>query len=219
MVKKAPSAGAAERARNLRRDMTEAERRLWQILRSRQTEGYRFRRQVPIGGFIADFVCHQARLLVEIDGGQHDPSSEGEASRTRFLEAEGYRVLRFWNNEVLDNPEGVRAVIADALHQDSTSRNRPLTPTPTLPHDGGGDQRTLSHRGGGPKATTTDPADPAQLIADLQGQLGERTADRDQVCEYQTATRLTHPPPRWGRAGVGVTDRLAVGVMPRTDPW
>ena len=128
MVKKAPSAGAGERARNLRRDMTEAEQRLWQMLRSRQTEGYRFRRQVPIGGFIADFVCHAARLIVEIDGGQHDPSSEAEASRTRFLEAEGYRVLRFWNNEVLDNPEGVRAAIADALHQGSPSGIRPVIP-------------------------------------------------------------------------------------------
>ena len=95
MVKKAPSAGAGERARTLRRDMTEAEKRLWQMLRSRQTEGHRFRRQVPIGGFIADFVCHAARLIVEIDGGQHDRSSEAEASRTRFLEAQGYRVLRF----------------------------------------------------------------------------------------------------------------------------
>ena len=130
MVKKAPSAGAGERARTLRRDMTEAERRLWQMLRSRQTEECRFRRQVPIGGFIADFACHAARLIVEIDGGQHDPSSESEASRTRFLEGEGYRVLRFWNNEVLDNPEGVRAAIANALHQ--------ATPTLTLPHRGGG---------------------------------------------------------------------------------
>src|SRR5215469_6727497 len=139
MVKKAPSAGAVARARTLRRDMTEAERRLWQMLRSRQTEGYRFRRQVPIGGFIADFVCHPARLIVEIDGGQHDSSSEAETSRTRFLEAEGYRVLRFWNNEVLDNREGVRGAIADTLHH--------ATPTPTLPH-----------RGGGRKATTTNPA-------------------------------------------------------------
>src|SRR6516164_5038067 len=146
MVKKTPSAGAGERARDLRRHMTEAERRLWQMLRSRQTEGYRFRRQVPIGGFIADFVCHPARLIVEIDGGQHDPSSEAEASRTRFLEAEGYRVLRFWNNEVLGNREGVRAAIADALHQGSPSPIRPTTPTPTLPH-----------RGGGPEATLEDP--------------------------------------------------------------
>src|SRR6516164_10535511 len=139
MVKKTPSAGAGARARTLRREMTEAEKRLWQILRSRQTEGYRFRRQVPIGGFIADFVCHEARLIVEIDGGQHDPSSGAEASRARFLEAEGYRVLRFWNNEVLDNPEGARAAIADALHQGGPSPIRPVTPirieplTPTHP--------------------------------------------------------------------------------------
>jgi very-short-patch-repair endonuclease len=124
--------------------MTEAEQRLWQMLRSRQTESYRFRRHVPIGGFFADFACHAARLIVEIDGGQHDASSEAEASRTRFLEAEGYRVLRFWNNEVLDNPEGARAAIADALHQGGPSpirpvtpiRIEPLTPTHTLPHQG-----------------------------------------------------------------------------------
>src|SRR5215469_996885 len=162
MVKKVPSAGAGERDRSLRRDMTEAEQRLWQMLRSRQTEGYRFRRQVPIGGFIADFVCHAARPIVEIDGGQHDPSSEAEATRTRFLEAEGYRVLRFWNNEVLDNPEGVRGAIADALHH--------ATSSPTLPD-----------RGGGRKATTTNPADPAQLIADLQRQLAECRAERDEA--------------------------------------
>src|SRR5215469_8601588 len=109
MVKKAPSAGAGERARTLRRDMTEAEQRLWQMLRSRQTEGYRFRRQVPIGGLIADFVCHAARLIVEIDGGQHDRSSESQGIRTRFLQREGYRVVRFWNDEVLANPNGVLA--------------------------------------------------------------------------------------------------------------
>jgi very-short-patch-repair endonuclease len=66
--------------------MTEAEKRLWQMLRSRQTKGYRFRRQVPIGRFIADFVCHTARLIVEIDGGQHDPSSYREAERAEFLQ-------------------------------------------------------------------------------------------------------------------------------------
>ena len=148
MVKKTPSAGAGERARDLRRHMTEAEQQLWQMLRSRQTEGYRFRRQVPIGGFIADFVCHTARLIVEIDGGQHDPSSEAEASRTRFLEAEGYRVLRFWNNEVLGNREGVHAAIADALHR--------VTPTPALPHRGGGCVKRVGVRrsfvGGHPRA-------------------------------------------------------------------
>jgi very-short-patch-repair endonuclease len=124
-MKKQPSEGAHERARVLRREMTGAEKRLWQMLRSRQTEGYRFRRQVPIGRFIADFVCHEARLIVEIDGGQHDPSSEPEASRTRFLESEGYRVLRFWNNEVLDNPEGAQTVIAEDLRRVHPHPNPP----------------------------------------------------------------------------------------------
>jgi very-short-patch-repair endonuclease len=122
--------GSHERARILRRDMTEAEKALWRILRSRQTEGCRFRRQIPIGPFIADFACREARLIIEIDGGQHDPSSEQEASRTRFLERDGYRVLRFWNSEVLGNPEGTRTVIIEMLHRDH--------PTQTLPHQGGG---------------------------------------------------------------------------------
>ena len=137
VVKKEPSEGAYRRARILRREMTEAEKRLWQMLRLRQTGGSRFRRQVPIGRFIADFVCHAARLIVEIDGGQHDLSSEQETNRTRFLESKGYRVLRFWNNEVLDNPEGVHSVIAENLRQ--------VTPTQTLPHQGthqGGEGRT-----------------------------------------------------------------------------
>jgi very-short-patch-repair endonuclease len=116
-MKKQPSEGAHERARTLRRTMTEAEKKLWQILRSRQTEGYRFRRQVPMGRFIADFACHEARLIVEIDGGQHDPSSEPEAHRTLFLKSEGYRVVRFWNNEVLENPGGVHATIAEHLRR------------------------------------------------------------------------------------------------------
>jgi len=73
-MKKQPNLGAHDRARALRREMTEAEKRLWQILRLRQIKAYRFRRPVPIGPFIADFVCHEVRLIVEIDGGQHDPS-------------------------------------------------------------------------------------------------------------------------------------------------
>ena len=110
--------------------MTEAERRVWQILRSQQTEGYRFRRQVPIGRYVADFACHAARLIVEIDGGQHDRLSPSEAEQSLFLHIEGYRVLRFWNNEVLVNLEGVHHTIAEAL--------RRITPTQTLPHQGGG---------------------------------------------------------------------------------
>ena len=203
MVKKAPSAGASERARTLRRDMTEAERRLWQILRSRQTEGCRFRRQVPIGPFIADFVCHAAKLIVEIDGGQHDPSSEVEASRTRFLESEGYGVLRFWNNEVLYNRAGVRRAIADALHRVTSARTQsltptriePLTPTPSLPLEGslegGGGQKMLSHRrvhrGEEQEATQADSTDPAQLIANLRRQLAECGAERDEALAREAA--------------------------------
>jgi very-short-patch-repair endonuclease len=84
-VKKYPVAGGRARARALRQDMTEAERRTWQMLRLRRTTGHKFRRQVPIGRYIADFVCYEARLIFEIDGGQHDRSSAQEAERSEFL--------------------------------------------------------------------------------------------------------------------------------------
>jgi very-short-patch-repair endonuclease len=106
--------------------MTEAERWLWQILRLHQMKKYKFRRQVPIGRYIADFVCHKAGLIVEIDGGQHDRSLPREAERSGFLENEGYRILWFWNNQVLANLDGVHETIADALGG--------ITPTQTLPH-------------------------------------------------------------------------------------
>ncbi|MGC2412009.1 MAG: DUF559 domain-containing protein [Stellaceae bacterium] len=84
-MKKHPLDGAAARARTLRQNMTEAEIRIWQMLRAHRTNGYKFRRQVPIGRYIADFVCHEARLVVEIDGGQHDRSSPRETGRSSFL--------------------------------------------------------------------------------------------------------------------------------------
>ncbi len=80
-------------------------------------QGHRFRRQVPIGHYIADFACHAARLVVEVDGGQHDPQSEDEIARTQAIEGQGYRVLRFWNNDVLSNLEGVHHVLTGALAQ------------------------------------------------------------------------------------------------------
>ena len=129
-MKKHPVDGARERARTLRQNMTEAERRVWQILRSHQIEGYKFRRQVPIGRYIADFVCHETRLIVEIDGGQHDRSSSGEAERSGFLHKEGYRVLRFWNNEVLANLGGVHETIVGELGR--------ITPTQPSPIKGEG---------------------------------------------------------------------------------
>jgi hypothetical protein len=98
------------------------------------------------------------------------------------------------------------------------TRIEPLTPTPTLPLEGGGNQRR-----GGLEATPEDPADPAQLTADLQRQLAECGAERDQAREYQTATRFTPPPPRWGRICALPPPprwgRDGVGVMPRTNPW
>ena len=93
--------------------MTEAERRVWQILRLHQMMGYKFRRQVPIGRYIADFACHEARLIVEIDGGQHERSSPPERERSGFLQSEGYRILRFWNDEVKPQLRGGAALQLD----------------------------------------------------------------------------------------------------------
>ena len=103
-----------DRARSLRRDATDAERELWQRLRNHQLAGAKFRRQVPVGHYIADFLCADARLIVEVDGGQH--SDAADAARTAWLEAQGFRVIHFWNNDVLSNPEGVLMRIAEALN-------------------------------------------------------------------------------------------------------
>jgi very-short-patch-repair endonuclease len=114
-MKKYPVSGATARARHLRRNMTKAEKRVWQILRSHGMDGYKFRPQVPFGRYVADFACHEARLVIEIDGGQHEPPAYREDERSQFLQDQGYRVLRFWDNEVMANLEGVHQLIADAL--------------------------------------------------------------------------------------------------------
>jgi very-short-patch-repair endonuclease len=105
-----------QNARRLRRDSTDAERRLWAVLRDRRLAGYRFRRQHPIGDYIVDFVCTKHRLIVEADGGQH-ADNQADEGRTRFLQAGGWRVLRFWNNDVLANSEGVVETILLALQR------------------------------------------------------------------------------------------------------
>jgi very-short-patch-repair endonuclease len=104
-------------ARALRRNMTDAERRLWTTLRSRRLRNYKFRRQHPIGGFILDFACIEHRLVVDADGGQH-ADSDHDARRTTWLEGEGWRIIRFWNNDILDNIEGVQDTILRALDRD-----------------------------------------------------------------------------------------------------
>ena len=110
-------------ARELRQRQTDAERALWTRLRSKQLEGVKFRRQQPIGPYIVDFASFGKRLIVEIDGGQHNEPSplegegrvRGDEERTRWLKERGYQVLRFWNNEVLMNMEGVLERIREAL--------------------------------------------------------------------------------------------------------
>jgi very-short-patch-repair endonuclease len=102
-------------ATSLRNGATDAERALWKSLRGDALNGLRFRRQFPIGIYIVDFVCFEVRLIVEVDGGQHAESQHDE-SRDGWLKSEGFDVLRFWNNEVLQNMEGVMQVIAEAIN-------------------------------------------------------------------------------------------------------
>ena len=101
-------------ARKLRGNRTEAEARLWQHLRNRQLLGFKFRFQYPIGAHVADFACEQARLVVELDGGQH-ADSKSDPLRTAAIEAAGYTILRFWNHDVLSNTDGMLEEIAQML--------------------------------------------------------------------------------------------------------
>lgn len=114
-MRRPPGEQALERARELRRFSTEAETRLWHALRGRRLAGAKFRRQVWLSGYIADFYCAEARLVVEADGGQHDERRDQDARRSAALEQEGFRVIRFWNNDVMDNLDAVLAAIAQAL--------------------------------------------------------------------------------------------------------
>jgi len=100
--------------------VTDAECTLWRWLRAGQCRGVKFRRQEPIAGYIADFVAHAPHLAIEVDGGQHAFQTRRDATRTAALEARGYTVLRFWNTDVLTNPEGVVAVIIQWLDANGT---------------------------------------------------------------------------------------------------
>ena len=115
------------RARALRRNQTDAERLLWQKLRSKQLGDVRFRPQHPVGEYIVDFACLSCRLAVELDGGQHadEVALSYDARRTQFLQSEGWQVLRFWNHEVLGNPEGVQEAILRALQEPSSPSPQP----------------------------------------------------------------------------------------------
>ncbi len=115
---------ASTNARRLRTYPTEAEKRLWTVLRRQQVEGHRFRRQAPIGRYIVDFVCLRRRLVVEVDGGQHASRVQADTARTAWLESQGFRVLRFWNNNVLGNTNGVVEAIRQALREPGNFRQR-----------------------------------------------------------------------------------------------
>ena len=103
------------RTRSLRAESTNAERKLWAVLRSRQLEGAKFRRQVPVDHYFADFACIEAKLIVELDGGQHAEQRAYDEARTARLEEAGWRVIRFWNNDVFENVDGVADDILSAI--------------------------------------------------------------------------------------------------------
>ncbi len=117
-------------AKRLRRDQTDAERTLWFRLRDRRLSGLKFKRQMPIHHYVVDFCCSDVRLIVELDGGQHGVCAEADAARTKRLEELGYLVLRFWNNDVLTNIDGVLETIVSTAKQHSPE---PPHPGP-LPH-------------------------------------------------------------------------------------
>ena len=118
-----------ERARELRNDPTAAEELLWSRLRKSQLAGLKFSRQMPIAGHFADFACRKAKLVVELDGSQHIEMTEADAERTKRIEAKGYRVLRFWNNDLTSNMEGVLQAILSAASP-SMERGPTLQPPP-----------------------------------------------------------------------------------------
>lgn len=112
-------------AKGLRKSATEAEQRLWNYLKAKQLEGLKFRRQEQIGRFIVDFVCYETGIVVEVDGGQHSNEKLKDKERTDWLNSQGFIVLRFWNNEVLTNIEGVlEAILVQCVRQ----HNRPPLP-------------------------------------------------------------------------------------------
>ena len=106
----------------MRSEPTDAEHRLWQLLRAKRFSDFKFKRQQPIDFYIADFVCFAVRLIIELDGGQHAESAH-DKKRDAYLKSQGFRLLRIWNNELLTNEEGVTELIFSALA-------RPLSPTP-----------------------------------------------------------------------------------------
>jgi very-short-patch-repair endonuclease len=140
------------RARTLRRDLTKAERIIWYGLRAHRLEGASFRRQTPIGPYIVDFVSHEAKLIIEIDGGQHfeDRQEARDKRRDAFLAAKGFRVIRFSNHDVMTNRLGVLQTIATAVRE-------AIAPSLPSPASGGGGERGASGEKDGPAGAGGEP--------------------------------------------------------------
>ena len=105
------------RAKSLRREMTDVEKILWYHLRNRRLGGFKFRRQYPMGSYVVDFICVECKLIVELDGGQHAEQTIYDSKRTAWIEKQGYKVIRFWNNEVTRQKDAVLERIARELHE------------------------------------------------------------------------------------------------------
>jgi very-short-patch-repair endonuclease len=120
-----------QRARSLRRRMTDAERLLWRHLRNQELGGWKFRRQYPVGPFIVDFICVEKNVVIEVDGGQHAENEAPDLQRSAYLNKMGYRVLRFWNNEVLQETDAVLEAIFAILANDKHNSHSPQ-PSPPL---------------------------------------------------------------------------------------
>jgi very-short-patch-repair endonuclease len=129
-------------ARKLRSRMTDAERKLWFALKDRRFEAFKFRRQVPVGPYIADFLCFESRLIVEVDGGQHAESVR-DVERDAWLSQNAFRVVRFWNNDVLQNLEGVLTSLATELNTTPHPSSR-LRETPPSPARGEGKKEKIA---------------------------------------------------------------------------
>lgn len=134
---------AEPRARSLRKNATDAERILWTALRNFKRGGEHFRRQAPIGRYVVDFVCHRAKLIVELDGSQHgtDKAMAYDAERTAFLNSRGYRVIRFWNVEIFENLHGVCDAIFAIAKENPPTRSGSADAAPDRPPRVGGGKR------------------------------------------------------------------------------
>ena len=127
---------APSKARDLRQRSTDAELALWICLRNRQLAGCKFRRQVPIGKYIVDFVCLERKVVIEVDGSHHQEQAPYDTDRTTWLESQGFQVLRFWNHEVLTDAEAVQEALLVALQGNSPSSHSPSPQTSPVKGEG-----------------------------------------------------------------------------------